>query len=129
MFEINRGIVCNIIMKAQEINIADDLTFPEDRSDFSDTEWKQALAEYQDDLSYLELKDLIQDLEPDQQQKLIALMYIGRGDFKNTEWPAALEQALTIPLESRADYLISKSMLADYLSEGLAIFGYSCEDE
>lgn len=129
MFEINRGIVCNIISKAQQINIADDLTFPEDRDDFTETEWRQVLAEYQEDLSYLELKDLIKDLEPDQQQKIIALMYIGRGDYKESEWPAALEQALTVPIEARPDYLISKSMLSDYLSEGLAIFGFSCEDE
>jgi hypothetical protein len=56
-------------------------------------------------------------------------MYIGRGDYKESEWPAALEQALTVPIEARPDYLISKSMLSDYLSEGLAIFGFSCEDE
>jgi len=129
MLEINQGIICNIIKKAREINIADDLVLPEERADLSDTEWKQALAEYQDDLSYLELKDLINELEPDQQEDIIALMYIGRGDFAESEWKAARQQARTVTHSSRADYLISKSMLADYLTEGLAAIGYDACDE
>jgi 3-phenylpropionate/cinnamic acid dioxygenase small subunit len=128
MVEINSGIICNIILKAREINIADDLTMNSDHIDISDTEWKQILAEYQDDDSYIELKSLINDLEPDQQQQIIALMYLGRGDFKENEWRLAMEQALTIPIPSRADYLISKTMLADYLEEGLAMLGYSCDE-
>lgn len=128
MFDINQGIVCNIIKKAREINIAYDLVLPEERDDLSDAEWKQLLVEYQDDLSYLELKDLINELEPDQQEDIIALMYIGRGDFTKNEWINARQQARTIKSASRADYLISKPMLADYLTEGLAVFGYSCEE-
>ncbi len=128
MLEINQEIVCNIIKKAREINIADDLVLPEERDDLSDAEWKQILVEYQEDLSYLELKDLIDDLEPDQQEDIIALMYIGRGDFTKDEWKSARQQARTINNPGRADYLISKSMLADYLTEGLAAFGYSCEE-
>jgi len=129
MLEINQGIVCDIIKKAREINIAGDLSLPEELDDLSDTEWKQALAEYQDDLSYLELKDLINELEPDQQENIIALMYVGRGDYTKNEWKAACQQARTVKQTSRADYLISKSMLADYLAEGLAAMGYDACDE
>ena len=128
MFEINQGIICNIIKKATEIDIAEDILPDEDRNDLSDAEWKQALAEYQDDESYTELKNLINDLEPDQQQDVIALMYIGRGDFETEEWQAALAQARTIPGSRCADYLISKKMLPDYLSEGLARFKLSCDE-
>lgn len=127
MIEINSGIVCNIILKAREINIVGDLTLPLTQNELSDTEWKENLVEYQKDDSYLEIKALISDLEPDQQQQVIALMYIGRGDFEKEEWRAAMEQANTIPVSSRADYLISKPMLADDLEEGLSIFGYSCD--
>ncbi len=129
MFDINKGIVCNIISKAREINISEDLILPENEDSLSDQEWKQVLAEYQNDLSFVELKNLINDLEPDQQKSLIALMYVGRGDFDRSEWQAALNQAFTIPVGNRADYLIAKNMLADYLREGLAIFNYSCDDE
>ncbi len=128
MIEVNGGIISNIIIKAREINIIDDLTLPANKAELSDTEWKQSLAEYQTDESFLELKSLIRDLEPDQQLQIIATMYLGRGDFKINEWADALEQANTIPVESRADYLISKSQLADYLEEGLTILGYSCDE-
>jgi hypothetical protein len=128
MVEINTGIVCNIIKKAREINISNALTLPEDRDDLSDAEWNQILVEYQEDLSYLELKDLINELEPDQQEYIIALMYVGRGDFSKNEWNNACQQARTIKSQNRANYLISKPMLADYLTEGLAALGLSCEE-
>jgi hypothetical protein len=128
MHAINKDIIANIIQKAREIDIEEDLTLPEDQDNLSDAEWKQALAEYQDDMSYIELKNLIDDLEPDQQLRIIALMYIGRGDFDETEWLAALEQARTIRIKRRADYLISKNMLANYLEEGLAKIGLSIEE-
>jgi hypothetical protein len=126
--DINKGIVCNIINKARAINISEDLVMPENEDNLSELEWKQILAEYQNDLSFVELKNLINDLEPDQQKRIIALMYIGRGDFDKEEWQSALTQALTIPVQNRADYLISKPMLADYLCEGLALFNYSCDE-
>lgn len=127
MIEINSGIVCNIILKAREINIVDELNWPDEENELSDTEWKENLAEYQDDKSYQELESLIADLEPDQQLQLIALMYLGRGDYKEDEWVAAIVQANTVPIEARTDYLLSKPMLADYLEEGLSILGYSCD--
>ena len=129
MFEINKEIICNIIKKAREIDIIEDIIPPdEDLAELSDVEWSKLLAEYQSDSSYIELKNLINDLEPDQQHDVIALMYIGRGDFEKDEWHAALKQSHTIRRNNRADYLISKNMLADYLSEGLAKFDYSCEE-
>ena len=128
MFEINKEIICSIIKKAREIDISEDILPPEDPDDLSDAEWKQLLAEYQDDMSYLELRNLINDLEPDQQQDVIALMYIGRGDYDREEWHEAIKQAHLIKKNQRANYLISKNMLADYLIEGLARFNYSCDD-
>lgn len=129
MFDVNKEIICNIITKAHELNIEDDLIIPDDQDNLSDAEWKQILAEYQEDFSYIELKNLINDLEPDQQKEVIALMYIGRGDFEKDQWSAALQQTHNISPSGRADYLISKTMLADYLEEGLAKFGYSCDEE
>jgi hypothetical protein len=128
MFTINKGIICNIINKAREINISDSLSLPDDQENLSEVEWMQILAEYQDDLSYLELKDLLNELEPDQQQDIMALMFIGRGDFGIDEWKEARRQTLAIKRVNRADYLISKTLLADYLTEGLAAFGYSCDE-
>lgn len=127
MHNINPDIVCNIILKAQELGIKDDLYFPGDPESPSGDDWNQILAEYQEDFTYLELKNLINDLEPDQQDTIIALLYIGRGDFEIDQWSLAIEAASLIRPEFRADYLISKPMLADYLQEGLAKFDFSCD--
>lgn len=127
MQDINTEIVCNIILKARELGIEDDLYIAGDPESPSTDDWKQILAEYQEDLTYTELKNLINDLEPDQQDIIIALMYMGRGDFDKDQIDAALEAAKTITADTRADYLISKPLLADYLQEGLAKFGYSCD--
>jgi hypothetical protein len=53
-------------------------------------------------------------------------MWVGRGDFSVEEWPAALEEAADSWNEYTAEYLIAHPLLADYLEEGLAAFGYSC---
>ncbi len=127
MFDLNPEIICNIISKAHELSIEEDLVIPDDQDNLSDAEWKQILAEYQEDFSYIELKDLINDLEPDQQKEVIALMYIGRGDFDKDQWQEALQQAHSISPNSRANYLIAKPMLADYLEEGLAKFDLGCD--
>ncbi len=128
MLNISQEIVCNIIKKAREINISDALNLPEDEENLSETEWMQILAEYQTDESYAELKDLIKQLEPDQQLDLVTLMFIGRGDFTKSEWNEARRQAHSIKNSTRADYLLSKNMLSDYLAEGLAAFGYTCDE-
>jgi len=128
MFNLSLEIVCNIIKKAREINISDALNLPDDETNLSDAEWMQVLAEYQTDDSYIELKDLITQLEPDQQVDLIALMFIGRGDFTKSEWNEARHEAHAIKKSTRADYLLSKNMLSDYLTEGLAVFGFTCDE-
>lgn len=70
--------------------------------------------------SFQELKTKIDDLEPEQQMTLVALMWFGRGDFTAEEW----EDACAIARESwnhrTAEYLIGTPLVADYLQEGLS---------
>ena len=80
-----------------------------------------------DDDSYSELVSTINDLEPDQQISLVALMWLGRGDYTFDEWNEALAQAADVHNERTADYLIATPLLSDYLEEGLSIHGYSDE--
>lgn len=68
---------------------------------------------------------VINDLEPDQQQCIVALMWLGRGDFSIDEWPDAINEARDHWSNHTASYLISTPMVADYLAEGLAMHGYT----
>lgn len=75
------------------------------------------------------LKGLIDELNEDEQASLIALTWIGRGDYDASEW----EETLRLAKErneggTAAEYLTGMEMFGDYLSEGVAAFGISAEE-
>ncbi|HHH45450.1 MAG TPA: DUF3775 domain-containing protein [Thiotrichales bacterium] len=127
MLDINPDIVCAIIDRAREFQAKEDVVFPEDGMNPTDDWAMQTLANHHDDLTYLELKSAIEDLEPDQQATLVALMWLGREDFTIDEWDRALAQANENWNDHTADYLISTPLVADYLQEGLRLHGHECE--
>ncbi|WJW76414.1 DUF3775 domain-containing protein [Thiohalobacter sp. IOR34] len=128
MLDINPETVCFIIAKAHEFHAKEQVVIPEEPLSPSDDWALQVLADHADDLTYRELKSTIDDLEPDQQATLVALMWLGRGDFGIDEWESALQQAQESLNECTLAYLIATPLLADYLQEGLFQFGYSCEE-
>ena len=67
------------------------------------------------------------DMEPDQRATVLALLWLGRGDYDITEWSAALEEAMGSLAPSTADQIIAIPLVADYLQEGLSLHGYSCD--
>lgn len=125
---INPETVTFIIDKVQEFQAKEAVTFPEKISD-SENEYDplQILADHQDDLTFLEAKSAIEDLEPDQKIDLLALMYLGRDDFDVNSWIEAQQQARENLKENLAEYLFSKPQLSDYLIKGLELLGYSWE--
>lgn len=74
-----------------------------------------------------ELRDAIVGLNVDEQEDLLALISIGRGDFSQGEWKAARRQAHEIRTTSEADYLIGTPLLSDYLEEAVSMLGLSFE--
>lgn len=127
MFELNPQIVCFIIDKAREFHVKEAVSIPETPMSPADDWARQVLADHLDDSTYQELRNTIDQLEPDQQVQLVALMWTGRGDFGPEEWDAAFEQAGDAWTEHTADYLIATPLLADYLAEGLDLLGYACD--
>ncbi len=127
MLELNPETVCRIIERAREFQAKEEVVIPELPLSPSDDWALQVLADHLDDLSYQEVSAAIEQMEPDQQVALVALMWLGRGDYGTEEWEAALEQARDRWNPRVADYLLSTPLVADYLEEGLYQFGYSCE--
>lgn len=129
MININPDIVCSIIIKAREFHAKEEVVIPEKSdTETSDEDWAyQVLADHDSDLTYLELKNEIDSLEPDQQDTLVALMWVGRGDFDKSEWKSALKLAHSRRTKHTAEYLIGTPLVADYLEDALSNFGYSCE--
>jgi hypothetical protein len=75
-----------------------------------------------------ELRDIINDLNEDEQVELVALTWVGRGSYSTDEWKQALQEATRAHNERTAQYLLGMPLLADYLAEGLAAFGESVQD-
>jgi len=124
--EINPETVCFLSDRARLFHCKEEVVIP-DVPDSPSEDWgRQALANHAGDSTFQEFKSTIQDLEPDQQQTVVALMWVGRGDFSPDEWQEALDEAAGSWNEATAEYLIAHPLLADYLEEGLAAFGYSC---
>ncbi len=67
-------------------------------------------------------------MNEDEQCELVALCWIGRGDYSAEEWKVALVEARRRRERSTADYLLGIPLLADYIEEGLAKFDLSCQD-
>lgn len=75
------------------------------------------------------LKGLIDELNEDEQAALIALTWIGRGDYDTSEWKALLRLAKERNVDgTAAKYLTDMEMFGDYLSEGVAAFGFPAEE-
>lgn len=127
MLNVNSETVCRLITLAREFHAQEEVTFPEEPENASGDWVIQVLASHSGDTTFLEFKSIIDDLEPDQQQEMVALLWLGRGDFAADEWAAALEEAADSWNLRTAEYLIAHPLLPDYLLEGLDMLGYSCE--
>jgi hypothetical protein len=79
--------------------------------------------EEEENLTTEELRELIDDLNVDEAAELIALYWIGRGDFDATEWQEALREARQRDLKRTSKYLLGMPMLGDWLEEGLQAIG------
>ncbi len=67
----------------------------------------------------------------DEQIDLVALAWLGRDDNTLEDWPSIREEAASVTSfpdsAGTARYLLGMPLLSDYLEEGLALFGKSCE--
>jgi hypothetical protein len=70
-----------------------------------------------------ELRQLIHELNVDEAAELIALMWIGRGDYDASEFADAVNEARRRGNRRTAKYLLGIPMLGDWLEEGLEAIG------
>jgi len=86
------------------------------------------LQETPDDMTEDALRQFIDELNEDEQASLIALAWIGRGDYGSEDWDEARSLAAERNQTDAAAYLMDMEMLGDLLAEGVAAFGLSIED-
>jgi hypothetical protein len=126
MLKIPLSQLAYIIEKAREFDAA---TAPVDIDSGSTDDTEFAILEATaDNSSAEELTGALDALNDDQRVEILALMWLGRGDFDRGEWPDCLVLARQLHSASETEYLIGTPLLADYLEEGLAVLGYSLDE-
>lgn len=117
-----------IIEKAREF----DAEVPADSGDLgsnsADDGESDILFDTPDNPTEQELRDAIDGLNDDEKIELLALVWLGRGDFDRSEWKDALAEARGAVNKSEADYLIGTPLLADYLEEAVSVLELSLEE-
>ena len=79
--------------------------------------------EASEDLTEEEFRELINDLNVDEAAELVALAWVGRGDYEASEWVEAVAAARERANRRTAKYLLGLPQLADWLEEGLEAIG------
>jgi hypothetical protein len=120
--------VCYIIIKAREFDAKVEPVEPNPGSNPADSGEREILEDYANDPTLAELRAAISGLNDDEVIDLIALAWVGRGDFAKEGWQEARTLARERHRRRSAGYLIGIPALGDYLEEGLAALGYSCEE-
>ena len=128
MLTIDPDKVCYIIVKARALDAKTDVGNPDDGSNLIDDDMLEVLDEDVDDATSEELTSFIGDLNVDEQIELVALAWIGRGSFTKEEWADAVREARHAHNQRTADYLLGMPLLGDYLADGLAEFGHTCDE-
>ncbi len=116
---LNPEFLRSLILKLRALMAQEEMVSPDSGSNPSDDEAAATLQESPDNLTQAEIEAQITDLEPDQQAELVAIMWIGRGDFEPEEWEEALSLALERADTPTARYLLSHPQVAEDLDEGI----------
>lgn len=92
--------------------------------DTRDSHSHDGLAEEEaEDFTEEQLRELINDLNIDEAAELVALAWVGRGDYDASEWAEAVAEARRRGNSRTAKYLLGMPMLGDWLEEGLEAIG------
>ena len=120
--------VCFIIFNAREFEAQEAALDDDTGSNASDDGFRSILASGGGDSTYDEIKALIDSLDVDEQSALVALTWVGRGDFDAGDWEEACATARDRHNNRTAEYLLGMPLLSELLQNGLSELGLSCAD-
>ena len=121
--------VCALIRQARQFDVKEGETDPDSGSNPADDRSFDVLESGEDDPVEGEIRAFITGLNVDERANLVALVWVGRGDYGPDEWDDAVALAKERTDTPTDDYLLGIPNLPDLLDEGLAAFDLSCVDE
>lgn len=121
--------ICYIVVKAREFDVKVAPEWMDDASNPTDDGMTRILEDYKDDPTLAELQSYLEALDEDELEDLVALTWIGRGDYTLDEWEDLMGEVRDLRAsQNTVRYLIGIPLLGDYLEDGLNEFGLSCTD-
>lgn len=112
-----------IIGKARAFDAQVDVDDPDPGSNPADDRHVGVLEDTRENPAEAELRAVLHDLNDDQLTELLALLWVGRGDYSRSEWPEAVKAARQARNRRVVRYLAGTPMLGDLIEEGLAELG------
>jgi hypothetical protein len=128
-FALDRETLAYIVLKAKafdELTASSDET---DGSDAADDRFVDALEDESDNPAEQELRAAIASLDVDQRASLVALAWLGRGDYEADDWREALSTARERAEGTMARYLAGMPLLGDLIEDGADKLGINLTAE
>jgi Protein of unknown function (DUF3775) len=124
-FPLSTDSLAFIALKARAYDMQVAPSDPDSGSNASDDREIDVLEDGADNPNARELHAAIASLNEEEKRALVALAWIGRGDFEGGEWRDALKLAGERANSRTARYLMGIPLLGDYLEEGAESLGIS----
>lgn len=114
-----------IIEKAREFDALVEEDDPDTGSNPADDKGVSILEATPDNPAEDELTAALANLNDDELTELLAVLWVGRGDYDRANWREAMRQAREAKNKRIVSYLVGTPMLGDLIEEGLAELGVS----
>jgi len=121
---INSEYLQRLIQKLRAVMVREGEVMPDAGGNPSDDVLPSALQEAPGNFLLEELREEIDAMDVDHKHELVALTWIGRGDFQAAEWKEALQLAEERHVGPTSKYLLSHPLVADHLANGLEELGF-----
>jgi hypothetical protein len=125
---IRQETLSSLVALAREFQAKEEVCIPQDQDSPSEDWALQVLADHGNDYSVGEFRSIVSDFSERQRAELVALMWLGRGDFSVEEWEQAVDEALGDFSVRAAEYVLAHPMVSDDLQEGMIALGLEGDD-
>ncbi|MAK60440.1 MAG: hypothetical protein CMK09_05635 [Ponticaulis sp.] len=120
---ISESTLAAIILKAKNFDAMVPESDPVESSNASDDREIDMLEDQPDNPARQVLEQSINGLSDEQKETLVALTWVGRGDYDVVEWEDAKAKASARKDSTTSYYLSGIPLLGDYLETGAAALG------
>jgi hypothetical protein len=124
---IRHETICSLIALAREFQAKEEVCIPQDQDSPSEDWALQMLADHGNDYNVGEFRSIVHDFSERQRAELVALMWLGRGDYSADEWEEAVDEAIGDYSIRAAEYVLAHPMVSDHLQEGLIALDLPCD--